>query len=306
MTVLKRIRTFGGSRPSSGPALFDEDIPVPFPAQGPSSQGGTSPVVRVTGLDYAYARRDSGRAVAPASHILSSLDIDIYPGEFVSLIGQSGCGKTTLLRIIAGLVVPTSGQITIGGEPVRGNPPRGVAMVFQDHCLLPWRSVRANVEFGLELDGVDPQQRKRRAQEALEMVGLGAFGGYLIHELSGGMRQRVGIARALAMRPSLLLMDEPFSSVDAQTQQVLQELLLTLWERDRKTVLFVTHNVEEAVYLSDRVLVFGTRPVTKAEDIRIEIPRPRSHEMRTSELMSKHRAKLESLLRFPTQATTPS
>jgi len=203
---------------------------------------------------------------------LEDINLNVKPNEFLCIIGPSGCGKTTLLRLIAGLEHPSSGEIVLDGKEVKGpSPDRG--MVFQDFSLFPWRTVLKNVEFGLENLGV--KDRREIAERYIELVGLKGFENCYPYELSGGMKQRVAIARALAMDPSILLMDEPFGSVDAQTRNVLQEELLEIWKRTKKTVLFVTHSVDEAVYLGDRVAVMSARPGRIIECMDINIARPR-------------------------------
>jgi NitT/TauT family transport system ATP-binding protein len=203
---------------------------------------------------------------------VEDINLEVKPTEFLCIVGPSGCGKTTLLRMVAGLDYPSSGEIILDGERVRGpSPDRG--MVFQEFSLFPWRTVLKNVEFGLEIRGV--QERRRIAEQYLELVGLQDFKNCYPHELSGGMKQRVAIARALATNPAILLMDEPFGSVDAQTRNVLQEELLQIWKRTEKTILFVTHSVDEAVYLADRVAVMSARPGRIIQCMKIGIPRPR-------------------------------
>jgi NitT/TauT family transport system ATP-binding protein len=204
---------------------------------------------------------------------LDRVSFDVRPGEFVCLVGPTGCGKTTLLKLIAGLAAPTSGQIEFG--PRRPGARMRAALVFQEHGLFPWMSVLDNVAFGLEAQGVGRRERRRRAHVFVERVGLGQFAHSLPHELSVGMRQRAGIARAYAADPEVLLMDEPFGSLDAQTRLVLQAELLTLWRDDRKSVVFVTHDIEEAVLLGDLVLVMSGRPGRILERIPVPLPRPR-------------------------------
>ena len=205
---------------------------------------------------------------------LSGISLAVADSEFVSVLGPSGCGKTTLLRIIAGLETPTSGTITLDGERIAGPSPR-MAMIFQEYSLYPWRTVIDNIEFGLEIRGMTREERKKRAIEYLDLVGLRDFAGRFPYELSGGMRQRVAVARALAIDPAILLMDEPFGALDAQTRNRLQRELLDIWEKTRKTVLFVTHSVDEAVYLSDRIVVLTPRPGRIREIVPIGLPRPR-------------------------------
>lgn len=206
---------------------------------------------------------------------LAEVEFSIREKEFVSIIGPSGCGKTTLLRIIDGLIPCDGGQVLINGRKVTGPGPDR-AVVFQNFALLPWRTVLANVEFSLELREVPKEQRTKIARTYLERVGLLEFEDHFPHELSGGMQQRAGLARALAVNPLILLMDEPFGSVDAQTRQLLQEELLELWQREKKTVIFVTHSMDEAVYLSDRVVIMTPRPGRVAEILDVPLPRPRA------------------------------
>ena len=193
--------------------------------------------------------------------------------QFVCIVGPSGCGKTTLLKIVAGLVAPTSGTLEFAGAARDDQPP--VALVFQEHGLFPWMTVAENVAFGLEMRGVPRRERSERARAFIEKVGLSSFAGSYPHQLSVGMRQRVGIVRAFVSNPRVLLMDEPFGSLDAQTRLVLQDELLRIWKDDRKVVLHVTHDIEEAVRLGDRVLVMTGRPGHIQEDIAIPLERPR-------------------------------
>jgi len=205
---------------------------------------------------------------------IEDFSLDVKKGELISLLGPSGCGKTTILRLIAGLIEPTDGEILVAGKSVSG-PGSDRGMVFQEFALFPWRSVRKNIEFGLELSGTPKAERRARASEYLEMVGLDRFADARVHELSGGMKQRVGIARALANDPEVLLMDEPFGALDAQTRNIMQKELLKIIEKTDKTILFVTHSVDEAVFLSDRIVVLTKRPATIKEIIEVPWPRPR-------------------------------
>jgi NitT/TauT family transport system ATP-binding protein len=206
---------------------------------------------------------------------LVDVNLSVRQNEFLSIIGPSGCGKTTLLKMIDGLVPYDDGKISIDGKIVTGPGPDR-AVVFQTFALLPWRTVLANVEFSLELRGHSPKERSDIARDCLKRVGLGDFENHYPHELSGGMQQRAGLARALAVNPNILLMDEPFGAVDAQTRQLLQEELLELWQRERKTVVFITHSMDEAVYLSDRVVVMTPRPGRVAEILDVPLERPRN------------------------------
>jgi NitT/TauT family transport system ATP-binding protein len=207
--------------------------------------------------------------------VLRDIDASIRPGEFISLVGPSGCGKTTLLRIIAGLEPASSGEVLLDGRPVRA-PARDRGFVFQNDNLLPWRDVFANAFIGHELAGRAGAAESSRVRDLLRLVGLGGFERYFPRQLSGGMRQRVNLARALAIDPDILLMDEPFSALDAQTREIMQTELLRIWETGRKTVMFVTHQIDEAVFLSDRVLVLARRPGRVQENVAVTLPRPRS------------------------------
>jgi NitT/TauT family transport system ATP-binding protein len=205
---------------------------------------------------------------------LVDINLRIEEGEFVCLLGPSGCGKSTLLKIIAGLIPATSGRITINGKPVSGPGPER-AVVFQDYALFPWMTVRDNVEFGLEARKLPLAERREVSRRLLKVVGLSDFAERFPHQLSGGMKQRVSIARALAVDPSLLLMDEPFGALDAQTRQLLQDELLRIWREYRKTVVFVTHSIEEAIYLSDRIVVMTARPGRVKQIVKVPEARPR-------------------------------
>ena len=205
---------------------------------------------------------------------LDDVNFHVMDGEFVSIVGPSGCGKTTFLSVVDGLTPATGGRILIDGNVVI-RPGSDRAVVFQDASLLPWRTVLGNVLYGLECQGINSHQARERAQHFIEMVGLGGFENHYSHELSGGMQQRVNLARALAVDPQILLMDEPFASLDAQTREVMQEELLNIWRQAKKTVLFVTHQINEAIYLSDRVIVFTARPGTVKQTVAIDIERPR-------------------------------
>ena len=208
---------------------------------------------------------------------LQGISFATRESEFVCLVGPSGCGKTTLLKIVAGLLEPSRGAVRYEG-PSRGAPPN--AMVFQDDSIFPWMTVLDNVAFPLEIRGVPRRRRVETAEEFIERVGLAGFAANYPRELSMGMRQRVGIARALACNPEVLLMDEPFAALDAQTKAILQEDLITLWTRYQRTVLYVTHDIEEAVYLGDRVLVMSRNPGRIIADLSVPFPRPREHALR--------------------------
>ena len=222
--------------------------------------------------------RDLGKAFpkddGTVTQALADVNLDIRDQEFICMVGPSGCGKTTLLRIIAGLETPTAGEVTVDGNAVIGpDPKRG--MVFQEYSLFPWRRVIDNVAFGLEMKGVGKEERRKTADHYIDMVGLSQFRNAYPFELSGGMRQRVAIARALANDPDVLLMDEPFGALDAQTRNRMQRELLSLWAETKQTIVFVTHSVDEAVYLADRIVVLSQRPGTVREIISIPWSRPR-------------------------------
>jgi NitT/TauT family transport system ATP-binding protein len=206
--------------------------------------------------------------------VLDDVSFEVRDREFVSILGPSGCGKTTLARILAGIETSDRGEIFLDRKPA-GPPGEGRCLVFQNYGLLAWRSVLANVELGLELRGVPKAERQQQAREYICLVGLSGFEKHYPHQISGGMQQRTGLARALAMQPRMLLMDEPFGSLDAQMRTLLQDSLLRICESTQTTVLFVTHSVEEAVYLSDRILIFSARPGRQVAEVAVDLPKPR-------------------------------
>jgi NitT/TauT family transport system ATP-binding protein len=210
----------------------------------------------------------------PGLVALHNVSFSVRNKEFVCLLGPSGCGKTTLIRVVAGLIRPDRGEIRVDGKAVTA-PGRDRCMVFQQFGLLPWRTVLGNVEFGLEIEGIARDERQKVAREYLALVGLAGFEDYYPHQISGGMQQRVGIARALSKQPDILLMDEPFGAVDAQTREQLQEELLKIWAKTNNTVIFVTHSIDESIYLSDRVIIMQSRPGRIKEEVKIDLPRPR-------------------------------
>jgi NitT/TauT family transport system ATP-binding protein len=238
-----------------------------------TGEAGSALVCR--GISKTYtSRRGDVRA-------LSDISFSVREGEFLSLVGPSGCGKSTLLKIIAGLVTPTNGQVSLPASRVSsGLSQPANAMVFQEHGLFPWMTVADNVAFGLEMQGVDKVERRSAAGRFLTQVGLGDFARHYPHELSVGMRQRAAIARAFLADPQVLLMDEPFSALDAQSKVILQEELLRIWKDYRKTVVYVTHDIEEAVVLADRVLVMSGSPGRILEEIHIPLDRPRDLQVR--------------------------
>jgi NitT/TauT family transport system ATP-binding protein len=245
--------------------------------QRPATQPGTTmPALEVTHLGKTYADPSGDRHV----QALADINLTIQRGEFVSLIGPSGCGKTTLLKIMDGLLPFDGGSVQVEGKPMTGPGPER-AMVFQSFALMPWRNVRDNVAFGLKLRNQKGPAVAATVQRYIDMVGLTGFEASYPDQLSGGMQQRVGLARALAVSPSILLMDEPFGSLDAQTRNLLQVDLERIWEADNKTVVFVTHAMDEAVFLSSRVVIMSPRPGRIHEVIDIDLPRPRNDETRT-------------------------
>jgi NitT/TauT family transport system ATP-binding protein len=224
---------------------------------------------------------------------LQDVEFEVRDGEFVCIVGPSGCGKTTLFRIIGGIDRATGGDVLLSGEPVTGPTP-DLGIVFQEYHLFPWRTVRENVAFGLEQTGTEAERRRERVNEMLRLVGLEGSGDSYPSRLSGGMKQRVAIARALAVDPELLLMDEPFGSVDAQTRNMLHEELLDIWAETGKTVLFVTHDVEEAVKLADRIIVMSSGPGSVSEIVDVDLDRPRD---RTDVAFGEYQERVLSLIR---------
>jgi NitT/TauT family transport system ATP-binding protein len=241
-----------------------------------------------------------------AVQALSGIDLEIQPGEFVSILGPSGCGKSTIIGAIAGFTRVSSGELRVDGQQVSApGPDRGV--VFQQHTLFPWKTVLRNVEFGLKMRGVGRSERKSTAQDILAHIGLGDFFQHYPWQLSGGMQQRVNLARVLVNRPRVTLMDEPFCSLDAQTRLQMQEMLLALWHEFHITVIFVTHDVDEAIFLSDRVIVLTERPGRIKAEIAVDLPRPRHSELLTSpRFMQLKRRALDLLIAPGRSAADPS
>ncbi len=229
------------------------------------------PILEIYGLSKSY--RQAGGATTPA---IGDISCRIEAGEFVSFVGPSGCGKTTLLMSVAGLLAPSSGRVIVKGKEVNGPPP-DLVLLFQEYnkSLFAWRTVLGNVRFGLEARGQRASASERKARGLIELVGLKGFENHYPWELSGGMQQRVAIARALAYEPEVLLMDEPFGSLDALTRLELEDTLLRLWAELKTSILFITHDIEEAIYLSDRILVLSRRPSRIVQEIEIRFPRPR-------------------------------
>lgn len=235
-------------------------------------------------------------------HALGPVDLTISDGEFVCIVGPSGCGKSTFLRMVAGLIGPSEGSI----EFTTHREGQSTSMVFQDYSIFPWKRVIDNVRYGLDIAGVRRKEGNRRAMEYLGKLGLAERAKSWPETLSGGMKQRVAIARALAVEPEILLMDEPFAALDAQMRQILQEELLDLWQADRRTVLFITHSLDEAILLGDRVLVMSSRPGKIIADIRVPFERPRSNQIRTSHEFTELTSELWELLRVEVDHVTES
>ncbi len=247
------------------------------------------PILIVEGIEKTYIGRDG------VLRALRDISFQVMAGEFVTMVGPSGCGKTTLLRIVGGLL-PAAGRISIAGRPLTG-PRREIGFVFQTPSLLPWRTVLKNVTLPLEIANPKGWSPEKRARELLELVGLKGFENAYPHELSGGMQQRVAIARALIHDPSILLMDEPFGALDAITREQMNLELLRIWEARQKTVLLVTHNIQEAIFLADRVLVMGPRPGHIEATVAVDLPRPRRPEMVYGEAFATLSRRVHGLIR---------
>jgi NitT/TauT family transport system ATP-binding protein len=266
----------------------------PWPEANASAIGAVAPAgrgrIELKGLSMSFGE---GAARVEA---VQSFDLDVSPGEFVSIIGPSGCGKSTLLNVVAGFMPPSAGEVLLDGVPIKGpGPERGV--VFQQYSLFPWMSVRKNVEFGLKMQGVAASKRETTARTLLGLAGLLAFENHYPDQLSGGMKQRVGIVRALATSPQVMLMDEPFGALDSQTRVVMQQILTNMWQKFRLSVLFITHDIEEAIFLSDRVYVMTARPGRVKAEVAIPLPRPRTAEMMSSIEFTQILHKLRNLIR---------
>lgn len=246
--------------------------------------------IEINRLGIAY------KSAAGETEALSDFSMAVEPGEFVSIIGPSGCGKSTLLNAVAGFVEPTRGSIVVDGKPVRGpSAERGV--VFQQYSLFPWRTVRRNVEFGLKMRGMPRGAREAAARTLLALAGLQDFENHYPDQLSGGMKQRVGIVRALAPSPQVLLLDEPFGALDAQTRTVMQQILTNMWQQLRISVIFITHDIDEAIFLSDRIYVMTARPGLLKASLDVPLPRPRAADMVTSREFLDLRVRLIGLIR---------
>ncbi|HMN27100.1 MAG TPA: ABC transporter ATP-binding protein [Caldilineaceae bacterium] len=232
--------------------------------------------LRIVDVSMKYRTRRGLEVVA-----VDKLSLAVADREFASIVGPSGCGKSTLLRAVAGLIEPSTGQVLVDEQPIDG-PGADRGMVFQSYTLFPWLTVQGNVEFGSKLRSMSVAQRQIVVKQYIDLVGLSGFERHYPKELSGGMMQRVAIARALANNPAVLLMDEPFGALDAQTRVIMQELLVDLWQRTPKTILFVTHDIDEAIFLSDRVHIMSARPGRIKQTLKVELPRPRQLELLTS------------------------
>jgi ABC-type nitrate/sulfonate/bicarbonate transport system ATPase subunit len=258
----------------------------------------TASVLDVRGVTKVFHQR-TGSEIRPLP-VLDDISFDVQPREFVSVLGPSGCGKTTLLRIIVGIETADRGEVSIDGRPA-GPAGRDRCIVFQNYGLLPWLTVNANVELGLEIQGVEPARRADLARKYIELVGLTGFERFYPHQISGGMQQRTGLARALCAEPKILLMDEPFGAVDAQMRSLLQDELLRICEVLETSVLFVTHSLEEAVYLSDRILVFSARPGRRVAEVAVDLPKPRyGADIRSSIPFVEMRRRVSQLLQEKT------
>ena len=257
-----------------------------IPPAAPARTG----LIEVSDFHLAYETAD-GAVVA-----VSDADLVVNPGEFVSIIGPSGCGKSTLLNAAAGFLKPTAGRVSVDGEPVKG-PSADRGMVFQQYSLFPWKTVRENVEFGLKMRGMGRSERAVAARTLLGLAGLAAFEDHYPDRLSGGMKQRVGIVRALATGPKVLLLDEPFGALDAQTRVIMQQILTNLWQRLSISVLFVTHDIDEAIFLSDRIYVMTARPGTIKAEVTVPLPRPRDAALQASPEFVALRSELGALIR---------
>jgi NitT/TauT family transport system ATP-binding protein len=259
-------------------------------------------VIKAENLSVTFNRTAADGTVS-SNHVLDNLSFEVKDSEFCVIVGPSGAGKSTFLRVVQGLLRPTSGTLKLDGAVVQG-PQRKCGYVFQNFGLLPWRSVQGNVEFGLQIRGIPPKKRHEIAADYINMVGLEGFEQHHPHELSGGMQQRVGLARALAINPRVLLMDEPFAALDAQTREMMQAELLRIQNRQKMTAVFVTHSIDEAVFLADRILVFTKRPSRILEELENTLPQPRWEnvdELRAQPEYTKLRLHIARLLKSMTK-----
>jgi len=259
-----------------------------FPGIAPSSAAAVGNI-EIRDLSVRFAQ--GGQSV----QAVQGVTLDVHSGEFVSVIGPSGCGKSTLLNLVAGFVAPTEGSVSLDGKAITG-PGADRGVVFQQYSLFPWKNVLANVEFGLKLQGVDKQTRQHRSRQLLQQAGLSEFEKFYPAQLSGGMKQRVGIIRALAANPRILLMDEPFGALDTQTRTIMQQLLTDLWQTLGISVLFITHDIDEAIFLSDRIYVMTARPGTVKAVVPVTLKRPRLADVVLSKEFLDIRARLHGLI----------
>jgi NitT/TauT family transport system ATP-binding protein len=270
-------------RAVTAPAAVDAHAPDHAP----------EPAVRVDGVNLTYGT--AGRV----TNALQDIRLDIAPGKFVVLVGPSGCGKSSLLMMMAGLRTPTAGTITCGGRPMTAPDPDVVGVVFQEASLYPWLTTQDNVEFPLALRGMAKAERRVRAREKIALVGLAGFEDRYPHELSGGMKQRVSIARGLVQDPPILLLDEPFAALDEQTRISMGDELLRIWEATGKTVVFVTHSLSEATYLADEIIVMSARPGRIIDRIDVDLPRPRTYAMMATPRFAELRERIWNQIKTP-------
>ena len=256
-----------------------------------SASAGPSPKLLIESVSRTFVGPRG--AATPA---LAPTDLAVAPNDFITILGPSGCGKSTLLRIVAGLDRPSSGRALLNGREIRG-PGRDRGMVFQSYTLFPWLTVAENIAFGLRERGVPQALQRETVQSFLVKMGLTGFENHLPRQLSGGMQQRTAIARALANEPEILLMDEPFGALDNQTRALMQELLLDIWEKDQKTILFVTHDIEEAIFMASRVVVMTARPGRIKADVTVDLPHPRSYTVKTTPEFNALKARLTEEIR---------
>jgi len=267
------------------------NLNIPVAEREPAGAAHAKAAIEISDLSHVYAGAQGG---VPA---LEDISMRVGSGRFVVIVGPSGCGKTSLLMMMAGLRAQSQGEIFCHGAPIRAPDPRRVGVIFQEASLFPWLSALDNIEFPLSLRGDPKDERRRRAEKMLELVGLGGFGERYPHELSGGMKQRVSIARGLVQDPPVLLMDEPFAALDEQTRMTMGHELLRIWSLTSKTVVFITHSLTEAVYLADEVLVMSARPGRIIDRIAIPLPRPRNYEMMATDVFGQLRERIWQQIR---------
>lgn len=251
-----------------------------------------APILEVSQLSKTFTTNTGAQTVA-----LQATDLTVAENDFITILGPSGCGKSTLLRMVAGLDTPSSGSIKLDGQPING-PGADRGMVFQSYTLFPWLTILQNVCFGLREKGLPLAQQREIAQQFIKKVGLTGFENHFPKQLSGGMQQRTALARALANNPRILLMDEPFGALDHQTRELMQELLQGIWEAEQKTVLFVTHDIDEAIFMGNRVVVMSARPGRIKCDISVPLPHPRSYSVKTTPVFTELKARLTEEIRI--------